>query len=510
MIWSFIKFALFFAIIALVAYGASFIMDEGGDVTVAFGGQEIRKSPIEALVILAIIFAGLIILFKIAGLLVAILRFVNGDETAFSRYFDRNREKKGYQALGDSVIALAAGDGKTAIAKAAKADRYIARPEVTALVHAQAAQINGDKEAAEKHFKTLLRDERTRFVGVQGLLRQKLDEGDTETAMKLAEKAFAINPRHDQTLQTLFDLQSSEQDWAGARRTLQARVKAKALPRDVGYRRDAVLSLADAFAEMRKGNLAAAKEAAGKAVKIAPTLIPAAALFGQMLIEAGEKRKAANVLKKAWNANPHPDLAATFAAIEPEEDHDARRKRFGALLKLQGDHPETRMLEAELHLAAEDFPAARKALGDLAETDPTARSLSIMAAIERGSGASEAVVSGWLARALSAPRGDAWICESCNHIHAEWTPACENCNGFDTLSWKRAPAVEDTKAMEAAILPLLVGTAASDAEDEGDEAEVVVDAVVDEAPDQENADTGDDGENTPERRPVEDTVTATS
>jgi 1-deoxy-D-xylulose-5-phosphate reductoisomerase len=42
------------------------------------------------------------------------------------------------------------------------------------------------------------------------------------------------------------------------------------------------------------------------------------------------------------------------------------------------------MLKSELLIAAEDFPASRKALGDLWETDPTARSLTIMAAIERG------------------------------------------------------------------------------------------------------------------------------
>jgi len=48
------------------------------------------------------------------------------------------------------------------------------------------------------------------------------------------------------------------------------------------------------------------------------------------------------------------------------------------------------MLQAELMIAAEDFPAARKAIGDLAETDPTARALTIMAAIERGEGSDDA------------------------------------------------------------------------------------------------------------------------
>lgn len=457
MIWSFIKIAVFFGLIAALAYGSGFVMDTGGYVTVAFGGYEIRKTPIEALIILVLLFAAVFILFKLAGFVISILKFVNGDETALSRYFDRNREKKGYEALGDSVIALAAGDGRTAIAKAAKAEKLISRPEITTLVNAQAAQLNGDKALAETHFKTLLSDERTRFVGVQGLLRQKLDSGDTETALRLAEKAFAINPRHDQTLQTLFELQSGNNDWGGARETLQARVKAKALPKDVGKRRDAVLSLADAFAQMEAGQTEAARASAAKANKIAPGLIPAAALHAQLLIEDGSRRKAGSILKKAWETTPHPDLAATFAAIAPDETHEARLKRFKSFLKLRPNHVETQLLEAELHLANEDFPAARKAISDLAETDPTARSLSIMAAIERGMGAEEAVVSGWLAKALSAPRGDAWICESCNHIHGAWEPICENCAHFDTLSWKRVPPSEDAKTMAAAMLPLIVG-----------------------------------------------------
>ena len=61
------------------------------------------------------------------------------------------------------------------------------------------------------------------------------------------------------------------------------------------------------------------------------------------------------------------------------------------------------MLKAELALAAEDFPAARRALGDLATEHPTARSLTLMAAIERGEGASDAVVRAWLAPRRHGP-----------------------------------------------------------------------------------------------------------
>ncbi|WP_150122083.1 tetratricopeptide repeat protein, partial [Sulfitobacter sp. HI0129] len=126
--------------------------------------------------------------------------------------------------------------------------------------------------------------------------------------------------------------------------------------------------------------------------------------------------------------------------------------------RLQPDHPETRMLLAELHVAAEDFPQARRSLGDLVESEPTARSVTLMAAIERGEGASDSVVKGWLTRALTVPRGPQWICENCQHIHASWQPVCNNCGSFDTLEWKTPPMSEVAMPGGVQMLPLIVGT----------------------------------------------------
>ena len=81
-----------------------------------------------------------------------------------------------------------------------------------------------------------------------------------------------------------------------------------------------------------------------------------------------------------------------------------------------------------------------QALGDLVDTAPDARILTVMAAISRGEGASDVVVKGWLARALTAPRGPQWVCDKCHAIHDGWQPVCDNCGSFDTLSWKTPPA----------------------------------------------------------------------
>ena len=91
-----------------------------------------------------------------------------------------------------------------------------------------------------------------------------------------------------------------------------------------------------------------------------------------------------------------------------------------------------------------------------------------MAAIERGMGADEAVVRGWLTRALTAPRGPQWVCDNCQHIHANWMPVCTNCHGFDTLSWRRPPHAEVAMPGSTEMLPLVVGRG-RDSGDRGDD-----------------------------------------
>ena len=457
MLWSLLKVLVFVAIIAALTLGAGYLMEMGGGAVVNMGGTEFSLSPLQIILGLVLLLVALWVFLKLLSLLVAVLNFINGDETALSRYFSKNRERKGYQALSEGMMALASGDGSAAMSKAAKAEKYLAKPELTNLLIAQAAEMAGDRRKAEETYKKLVKDEATRFVGVRGIMKQKLAEGDTDTALELAEHAFALKPKHEETQDILLKLQAQGEDWAGARKTLAVKLKNGLLPRDVHKRREAVLALSQSKGVFDEGNDTEAREAATEANRLAPDLIPAAVMAARSYIEQDKKRYAVRALKKAWDVQPHPELAATYAAIEPEETPVERIKRFANLTKSHADHAETKMLNAELNIAAEDFPAARRAMGDLVDTAPDARSLTIMAAIERGEGASDAVVKGWLARALSAPRGPQWVCDACNHIHVEWEPVCGNCASFDTLSWKSPPVSEAVAPTGVAMLPLIVG-----------------------------------------------------
>ncbi len=458
MLWSLLKVLLFVALVAALSFGADRLMHSAAGFQIAVAGWEFNLGPLQAAILLLVLLAAMWVLMKIIGLLVATLRFVTGDETALSRYFDRNREQKGYQALNDGLIALAAGEGRLALLRVQRAEKYLRKPEITSLLIAQAAEVAGDNAKATAAYKTLLANDKTRFIGVRGLLKQKLAEGDTATALQLAQKAFALRPKHAETQDILLHLQSGAADWSGARATLGAKLRGGSLPKDVFRRRDAVMAL-----QLAKGVLDAdasieAREAAIDANKKSPDLIPAAAMAARALIAKNDGKTAERILKKAWAAQPHPDLAAAFAEIHADETPLARLKRFRGLTDQRPDDPETKQLLAELNIAAEDFPAARRALGDLATVDPTQRSLVIMAAIERGEGSDDAVVRGWLSRALTAPRGPQWCCDACQAIHSEWGPICSNCSGFDTLSWRRPTETSGPSATGSELLPLLVPT----------------------------------------------------
>lgn len=403
-------------------------------------------------VLIALLLWGLV---KAFGFLVACVRFLTGDETAISRYWDRSRERRGFDALASGMTALAEGDSAVALTRARKAERLLEKPELTKLLVAQAAEASGENKLAREYYKQLASEPASAYVGVKGLLEQALKKGETEKALKLARHAFELKPKDPELLNRLFDLQGAAADWQGARKTLNAMVRTKSIPKDVGDRRDAVLMIAESRSAAEAGESAKAHELARKALKKSPGLPPAIVDVASAYNKEGSAKKASRTLKDAWRAAPHPDIAAAFAGLAKNETPSSRRKRFAELTQPNPNHPESRMLTAELAMADRDWAGARVAMGDLAETNPSARAHSIMAAIEKGEGGDDATVRAWLAKAVAAPRGSQWTCANCGARHKDWTPRCGRCDAFDSLDWKEGepdPAVE-----RAAMLPIMMG-----------------------------------------------------
>lgn len=455
MLWSFVLVLAVAAAALALTYGAIWLAGLSGGAVIAVAGLEISLSPLQMVIALGLLVIAALLLLWLLGLSAGLLRFLAGGETTLSRRFGRSRERKGMQALTEATQALAAGEGSTALARAERANRLLDRPDLTRVLVAQAAEMAGDRSRAETMYRQMSTAPGTRFVALHGLMRQRLAAGDSATAAGLARKALAEHPANAEVQDTLLRLQADSGDWAGARETLAAKQRSGTLPRDVWRRREAVLALAQATTEADDSR---AREGALTANRLAPDLVPAAVAAAQALVHDGKQRQAARILRKAWDAAPHPDLAAAYAALAPDEGPQERLKRFEPLLRIHPDDPETRMLLAELQIAAEDFPAARRALGNLPGEQANARALTLMAAIERGSGEEDAVVRGWLTRALTAPRGRQWVCGNCQQVHAQWQPLCSHCHALDSLEWRESAGDAATMPGGVELLPLIVGS----------------------------------------------------
>src|SRR5262249_26651408 len=214
------------------------------------------------------------------------------------------------------------------------------------------------------------------------------------------------------------------------------------------YRRQrAVLITAQAQAAAesdRERAIALAREAA----KLAPDLVPAAALAGRLLGEAGARRRAARILERARRAHPHPptpppDTAAAYAALGPGAPARQRLRRVETLAARGPADAEAALAVARAALDAQEFGAARKALAPYTAS-PRKRVAALMAELELAQG-DEGRAREWMARALNARRDPAWTADAFVPDHG--LPISPVSGRLDAFEWKDPLAGEDHGAV---------------------------------------------------------------
>jgi HemY protein len=250
-----------------------------------------------------------------------------------------------------------------------------------------------------------------------------------------------------------------------------------------------------------------------ESVRLAPDLVPAAALAGRRLSEAGDVRKARKILEAAWAINPHPDIAESYANIRLG---DSARERLTRMQKLADKVPGQRegaLAVARAALDAREFATARAVLAPYISA-PTRRVATLMAEIEEADQGDQGRVREWMARAMRASGDPAWTADGAVSEH--WLPVSPN-GRLDGFEWKvplaeigdarpvieaTPPAVEaialqapETKSGTEPILPSRK-VARSKAPDKRKAVEPVIPLV--HAPDDPGLDPGADGDPGPE------------
>ena len=438
MIRSLLKGILFLIVSGLFAFAIIYLTDLSGDITINLNGTELRISIAVAISSTVILFIILLASFAIFNLGIAIARFLTGDETAVSRYFIRSRESKGNKALLNALISSYEGDSGKALLHSSKAKNLLRDNPISLLVNAKMAQEAGKSSLVLKNFKQLLLKKETRSVALNGIVSEKIKSGDYESAIKLTKKSIEINPKNINNINTLFNLQLLENDWNGARKTLQVKKKQDKIPHTSFVRQEATLIFAEAKQKQSEGLTKEALDLALTAVRQYPSFVAGLTLLTELELINGNKKRVAKLLQKGWSLFQHPEIAKSYAELEVNETAEARKVRLDVLTKMKDRSTQTKILLAELCLAAREFNDAKTVMSEVVKDDPDNYSLTLMAAAEKGTGATDFVVREWLTKAVYAPKTFGWICSNCD-FQTEWVCICPKCESFDTMEWRRPP-----------------------------------------------------------------------
>jgi HemY protein len=418
-----IRVALYLILVGVIAYGVALLADRPGDVVVTWQGLRIETS---LLVLGAAVIAAVVVLF----LILAVIRSIARSPAMLARMLRNRRGLRAYEAISQGLIAVGSGDVAAAQRFTAEVQRLAPGEPLALLLSAQAAQLAGDRDAAERAFRTMAARPDTKALGLHGLFIEAQRRNDAAGARAYAEEAARIAPALGWAGTAVLEARSRDGDWAGALDLLeqQRRMLDKA-----SYRRQrAVLLTARALA-LEDSDRDAAKEFVLEANKLAPELVPAAALAGRLLAEGGHLRRASRVIDSAWRANPHPELAQAYAELRSGESARERLKRIEAGARRVPGHIEGALAVARAAIEAQEFAKARSELSPYLER-PTRRVCVLMARLERSERNDEGRAREWMARALNAPPDPQWTADG--YVSDRWLPVSPVTGRIDAFVWR--------------------------------------------------------------------------
>jgi HemY protein len=436
-----------FALLVIAAAAFAWLADRPGTVTIRWLGREIETSFLVAVALFVLIFIA-------AWFLWGLFRRLWRSPRAMGDYWRFRKNRKGYESLSRGIIAAGAGDAAAASKHAAIAGNALADEPLVNVLAAQAAQLKGDRASVKRIFEAMTKSPDTEALGLRGLFAEARQAGDTTAARAHAERALKLNPRLAWASTAVLQLQSAAKDWTGAAATLAQQAKSGLLAGDDANRKQAAIIAAEALAREDKDR-AAARDLAVKALKLDPSLVPAALVAARAHIADGSPRKASKAIRAAWRLSPHPDLARLLGHLKPGDGPEARFERVRDLVK---DHPgglEGAYSLARAAAAAQRWDVARKALEPHLAEHPQARLCALMADIEEAQG-DRGRAREWLARAVKARRDPIWVSDGV--ASPRWTPVSPVSGDIVPCEWK-VPFDMPGEEQPAAIPPPAVASA---------------------------------------------------
>lgn len=424
-----LRIVLFLVLIALAGAGAAWVADQPGDVVLTWGG--FRASPSIPVFVLCLgIFAVLIVL------LWSILTVIWRMPGRMRRRRHEKRHARGRHAITHGLLAIGQGDTALARRHAEAARRHAPNDPLALLLHAQSAQLDGNRDEAQRAFRAMAERDDTRLLGLRGLFIEAQRADDAVGAVMIAEEAIKLSPSSTWASHAVLGFRCARGDWSGALAILDSNLSAGLIDKQ-GYRRQRGVLLTARALELETMDRDVARESVMEAVKLAPTLVPAAVLAAKFESEAHQVRRAMKLVEAAWLANPHPDLADAYAHVKLGDAARQRLQRVETLAaKTPADkagHVEGQLAIARAAIDASEFARAREVLAPYVN-DPTQRVALLMAELERTEHGDGGRARAWTLRAVRARHDPAWTADG--YVSDRWRPVSPVTGRLDAFQWQ--------------------------------------------------------------------------
>ena len=420
-----IRIILFLLLIALGAAGAAWIAEQTGDVVLSWGGYRAQTTlPVFVLVLGIVVVA--------AMMAWAILRGLWRTPERMRRSRRERRQARGRHAITQGLLAIGHGDSSAARIHAEAARKHAAHDPLALLLHAQSAQLDGDREGAQRAFRAMAEREDTRLLGLRGLFIEAQRADDPVAAVMVAEEALKLSPSSSWASHAVLGFCCAKGDWAGALKILDNNQSAGLIDKATYRRHRGVLLTARAL-ELEKVDRDLSRDSVMEAVKLAPTLVPAAVLASKFESEAHQVRRSMRLVETAWLAQPHPDLADAYAHVKLGDSARQRLVRVETLAAKAPGHIEGALAIARAAIDASEFTKAREALAPFIAA-PTQRVALLMAEIERTEHGDSGRARAWTLRAVRALHDPAWTADG--YVSERWRPVSPVTGRLDAFQWQ--------------------------------------------------------------------------
>jgi HemY protein len=324
----------------------------------------------------------------------------------FKNARNASKIKKANRAIADGLLAAEAGDAAMAQKMSKKAAQHADDDRLKLLLEARSAEVSEDWSVAERAWGQLARLPGGQLAGLRGAASAASARGDTLSAEARAREALELKSGADWPFNSLFDSQVAAGNWSAALTTLITGEKRGQIKGDSLRRRRAVLYTARASV-LQNSERKEAQQLLAEAIRSAPSFPPAAWHGARQLMIDNKVKAAQGVLELGWKARPHPALSQLARRIDPNGTDADVTRRLQALININPDHRESRILIAELAMANKDWLGAVKTLALLVEENPTARLCLLLEKALQGYG-DPTEADRWGRMAVTASREPEW------------------------------------------------------------------------------------------------------